>query len=123
MLVVDPTNGSESRSCPHRYAFDATDICTPPLVIAYPTTTPLEGRSLAQVICTASPEMATELISIFAPPAVTSKPRPLAQASGVSSVSSQSSGGTGTWNCTMMTRPLLVAPVGWSGCQSCPRII
>src|SRR5271155_989972 len=105
MLVVDPTNGSESRSCPHRYAFDATDICTPPLVIAYPTTTPLEGTSLAQVICTSSPEMATELISIFVPLAVTSKPRPLAQATGMSSVSSQLSGGAGARDRTVVTRP------------------
>src|SRR3978361_34940 len=56
--------------------------------------------------------------------ALTSNPRPLAHSTaetcGCGSVSSQTSGGTGTWKCTVMLLPLTSALVGCKGCQSWP---
>jgi hypothetical protein len=71
--------------------------------------------------------MATELMVMFEAELVvvevvavkSSKPLPFIQAVilGASKLVSQLSGGTGTWNCTVTTRPLRETLLGASGCQ------
>src|SRR6266540_2490472 len=88
---------------------------------------PVAGGSLAHVIWTVSPAIATAVIATRVLPDHTSNPRPGAHSllpdwCGIGSVVSHANGDTGTWNVTVITRAVRVTLTGSSGRQSRPSI-